>query len=74
MVDWRAYTGNHEQQQQRVWQLSAGPHTGVPPAGLCAQQDGEDSGAGGEQRRQNRYGKFRGALILARRERKGYSM
>lgn len=53
-ADWRPCTGNHEQQQQRVGQLSAGADTGVSPAGLRAQQDGEDCGAGGEQRRENR--------------------
>lgn len=61
-ADWRPCTGNHEQ-QQRVWQLSAGPHTGVSPAGLCAQQDGEDCGAGGEQRRENRYAWMNGGII-----------
>lgn len=55
-ADWRPCTGNHEQQQQRLRELPAGAHPGVSPAGLCAQQDGEDRGAGGEQRRQNRYG------------------
>lgn len=57
-ADWRPCARNHEQ-QQRVWQLSAGPHTGVSPAGLCAQQDGEDCGSGSEQRRENRYGRAR---------------
>lgn len=61
-ADWRPCTGNHEQ-QQRVWELPAGPHTGVSPAGLCAQQDGEDRGSGGEQRRENRYEMYGGFIM-----------
>lgn len=53
---WWPCSGKHE--QQRVEQLSAGPHPGVPSAGLCAQQDGEDRGAGSQQRRQNRYARW----------------
>lgn len=51
---WRLCPGKHE--QQRVWQLPAGPHPGVSPAGLRPQQDGEDRGAGRQERRENRYG------------------
>lgn len=59
-VEWRGDTGNHEQLQQRLRELSAGPHTGVSSAGLCAQQDRENRGARSEQRRQNWYGDLRG--------------
>lgn len=61
-ADWRPCARNHEQ-QQRVWQLSAGPHSGVSFGGLCAQQDGEDCGSGSDQRRENRYGCISRSLL-----------
>lgn len=63
-ADWRpGCTENHE--QRRVGQLPAGPHPGVPSsAGLRPQQDGEDRGAGREQRREDRYGIISFIIII----------